>query len=203
MDDLIVRISAIEHYSYCPRQQALIDVEGQWVDNRHTVRGARTHRRVDSAPSGRLGDRVVLRSIPLWSERHALSGRADVVEVLDGRLVPVEYKSSSRYSEAAEAQLCAQALCLEEMFGVDVPLGYVWYGSSRRRARVELDEQLRSRVVEMISAIRATLRSGELPTARADHRCEQCQFRPQCLPDLVVDPDRVLARARHILEGVP
>lgn len=203
MDDLTVRISALEHYSYCPRQQALIDVEGQWVDNRHTVRGVRAHRRVDSAPNARVDGRVVLRSIPLWSERYALSGRADVVEVLDGRLVPVEYKSSSRYREAAEAQLCGQALCLEEMFGADVPVGYVWYSSSRRRVRVELGERLRRSVIEMIGAIRATLRSGELPPARADHRCGQCQFRPQCLPDLVVDPNHVLARARHVLEGAP
>lgn len=203
MDDLTIRISALEHFAYCPRQQALIDVEGQWLDNRHTVRGVRAHKRVDSDRSGRLRGKFVLRGIPLWSERYGLSGRADAVEVVDGRLVPIEYKASDRYAHAAAAQLCAQALCLEEMFGVEVTHGYVWYGTKRRRSRVDVDERLRTAVLAMIDQIRATIEVGLLPPARNDDRCRQCQFREQCLPELVADADRVRRYARRVLEGVP
>ena len=135
-DEPIVTISAIEHFVYCPRQCALIHCDGVWSDNAQTVRGSRAHRRVDSGRHRRERGRLVLRSIPLWSETLGLSGRADAVEIEPGVVRPVEYKSGIQHGSAADLQLCAQALCLEEMLNVAIPDGDVWYGGPRRRVRV-------------------------------------------------------------------
>ncbi|MCE2558087.1 MAG: CRISPR-associated protein Cas4 [Acidobacteria bacterium] len=165
----MVPISAIEHHAYCPRQCALIHCDGVWADNKHTVRGTRGHRRVDSGRHREERGRLVLRSIPLWSERHGLSGRADAVEVAGAAIVPVEYKSGVRHGKAADLQVCAQALCLEEMLGLDVPTGYVWYGGPRRRERVDLTLELRKEVLTIVEEVRSTLRSGTLPEPRTTH----------------------------------
>jgi CRISPR-associated exonuclease Cas4 len=178
-------ISAIEHYVYCPRQCALIHVDGVWHENAHTTRGTYGHRRVDSGVSRDERGRKVLRSIPLWSEEHDLTGRADAVEVYDdGTIVPIEYKMGTRHGRAADLQLCAQALCLEEMTRRTVSCGFVWYSGPRRRMRVELDQQLRRETLGVIAAIRETVRTGVLPVAVDDARCAQCQLRDHCLPEL-------------------
>ncbi len=133
----------------------------------------------------------MLRSIPLWSERHGLSGRADAVEVSGPVVVPVEYKSGVRHGRAADLQLCAQALCLEEMLALEVTTGYVWYGGPRRRERVELTLELREEVLAIVDEIRATLNTGELPEAPNDSRCSECQLRSHCVPELTSSPARV------------
>ena len=190
-DAPIVPISAIEHFVYCPRQCALIHCDGVWADNAHTVRGSRAHRRVDSGDHRQERGRYVLRAIPLWSETLGLSGRADAVELERGAVRPVEYKSGVRHGSAADLQLCAQALCLEEMLGVEVPEGSVWYGGPRRRMRVEFTSALRAQLVDMVRQIRKQLVLAALPEAPNDQRCEECQLRNHCLPDVVVAPARV------------
>lgn len=187
----IVRISAIEHFAYCPRQCALIHGDGVWSDNAHTVRGARAHRRVDSGRHRHERGRRVLRAIPLWSEKLGLSGRADAVEVEDGAVYPVEYKAGGRHGAAADLQLCAQALCLEEMLDVAIPHGYVWYGGPRRRLRVDFTEALRWEVRDVIDQIRTQLLAFELPEAPNDARCKECQLLHHCLPELSSAPRRV------------
>ena len=213
----IIPISAIEHFVYCPRQCALIHCDGVWSDNVHTVRGSRAHRRVDSGRHRRERGRLVLRSIPLWSETLGLSGRADAVEiepatdealpptsyesVLSDRadmatlerctVRPVEYKSGVRHGTAADLQLCAQALCLEEMLGVDVPDGHVWYGGPRRKVPVAFTSALRDEVRAIIQEIRTQLLTPELPVAPNDRRCSKCQLRHHCLPELTAAPNRV------------
>lgn len=188
----MIAISAIEHHAYCPRQCALIHVDGVWTDNRHTVRGQRVHRRVDSGDHRRERGRRVLRAVPLWSEALGLSGRADAVEVSDGgEVAPVEYKAGVRHGDAAHLQLCAQALCLEEMLGVEVPVGYLWFSALRRRARVMLDDSLRDATVEVIAKIRASFTAVALPVAVDDARCSECQLLGHCLPSVVADPARV------------
>lgn len=190
--ELVVPISAIEHHAYCPRQCALIHVDGVWADNRHTVRGARGHRRADSGEQRVERGRLVLRSMPLWSERLGLTGRADAVEVApDGSVAPIEYKVGTRHGLAAHLQLCAQALCLEEMTGRAVPVGYVWFSAHRRRERVMLDDELRSATLHAIDEIRAAFTAEGLPGALDDARCTECQLLGHCLPDLVTDPGRV------------
>ena len=139
----VIPISAIEHFLYCPRQCALIHCDGVWSDNAHTARGTRAHRRVDGGQHRMERGRRVLRGIPLWSESLGLSGRADVVEMDGDAIRPVEYKSGVRHGITADLQLCAQALCLEEMLGVAVPSGSVWYGGPRRRVEVDFTDVLR------------------------------------------------------------
>ena len=187
----VVAISAIEHHVYCPRQCALIHGDGVWADNAHTVRGTRAHRRVDSGTHRRERGKRVLRAIPLWSEALGLSGRADAVEIDGEEVCPVEYKSGIAHGRAADLQLCAQAMCLEEMLGVEIPKGYVWYGGPRRRTKVVFDPGLRQRVKSVIAAIRTQLLEGTLPSAPNDARCKQCQLRSHCLPELTSAPNKV------------
>ena len=190
-DEYIVAISAIEHFAYCPRQCALIHADGVWSDNAHTVRGVRTHRRVDSGHHRHERGRLVLRAIPLWSERLGLSGRADAVEIEGGAVRPVEYKSGGRHGAAADLQLCAQALCLEEMLDAHIPDGHVWYGGPRRRVLVAFTPALRREVEEIIHAIRQQLMTTSLPEAPNDHRCAECQLQQHCLPELTSAPQKV------------
>jgi CRISPR-associated exonuclease Cas4 len=198
----VVPLSALEHHLYCPRQCALIHVDGVWAENAHTVAGQRAHRRVDSGTARRERGRRVLRAIPLYSDRYGLSGRADAIEVHDdGSIVPVEYKAGRRHGQAADVQLCAQGFCLEEMTGTPVPFGYVWYGAPRRRLRVDFDDSLRGRTVGIIDEIREVLRSDRLPPAVADRRCTECQLEPYCLPDVVIRPGDLLSYVNREILG--
>lgn len=197
-----IPISALEHHVYCPRQCALIHVDGVWRDNAHTVRGSVGHRRVDSGEHRTERGRVVLRGIPLWSESLGLTGRADAVEVLgDGRLLPVEYKIGTRHGLAAHVQLCAQAMCLEEMTARPVTEGALWFSGPRRRERVALDDALRTQTRGVINEIRDNLRRRVLPPAPADERCGQCQLLGHCLPDLVADTQRVERYLARVVFG--
>lgn len=200
--DPVVPISAIEHFAYCPRQCALIHCDGVWTDNEHTVRGSRSHRRVDSGAHRRERGRMVLRSIPLWSEVLGLSGRADAVEVDDDQSVrPVEYKAGVRHGNAADLQLCAQALCLEEMLAVDIPYGNVWYGGPRRRTRVDFTGALRSEVRSVVEKIRDQMLTGILPNPANDQRCDECQLLHHCLPQLSGAPRKVRRYMTDIVFG--
>lgn len=196
----VVAISALEHHAYCPRQCALIHVDGVWADNVHVIRGARGHRRADAGVPRTERGRRVLRSIPLWSESLGLSGRADVVELHDdGRLVPVEYKIGRRHGLTAHLQVAAQALCLEEMTSTRVPSGAIWFSTSRRREEVLVDECLRELTLTAIEAVRANLASTRLPPAPNDERCQECQLLGHCLPEVVAQPGVVDHYVQEIL----
>jgi CRISPR-associated exonuclease Cas4 len=193
MNELMVPLSALEHYAYCPRQAAINQVDGVWMDNSPTVRGVRGHRRVDTAPSRVERGRQVIRGLELWSERFGLIGRADAIELLpDGTVEPVEYKSGTRHGRAAEIQMCAQALCLEEMLDITVSRGHVWYAALRRRDTIAIDVGLRSLTIESIQAVREAMVSRCLPPAVNDARCGECQLRGYCLPELVADQAQVV-----------
>lgn len=189
----VIQISALEHHAYCPRQCALIHVDGVWSDNAHTIRGTRGHRRVDSGQHRIERGRRVLRALPLWSESLGLTGRADAVEVTaDDQLVPVEYKIGVRHGDAADIQLCAQALCLEEMTGRPVATGALWFSGPRRRTKVAIDAALRARTRRVIDEVRTLLTAAHLPPAVDDERCGSCQLLGHCLPGAVAHPNRVL-----------
>ena len=128
---------------------------------------------------------------PLWSETLGLTGRADAVEIDSDGVRPVEYKSGVPHGSAADLQLCAQALCLEEMLEVAIPDGHVWYGGPRRRVRVTFTQALRHEVGRIIQEIRRQLRSTSLPEAPDDARCAECQLHHHCLPGLTSAPARV------------
>jgi len=180
-----IQISALEHYAYCPRQCGLIHIDGIWADNEHTISGTRAHRRVDTAPSRRERGQRVLRAIQIYSETYRLTGVADVIELHDdGSLIPVEYKAGVRHGNAADIQVCAQGLCLEEMTGNQIGHGYVWYAKPRRRERVNLTNHLRETTVATVTSVRDMIASGKLPEPAADSRCDQCQFQSICLPSV-------------------
>lgn len=196
----VVAISALEHHAYCPRQCALIHVDGVWADNVHVIRGARGHQRADAGVHRTERGRRVLRSLPLWSESLGLSGRADVVELHDGgRLVPVEYKIGRRHGITAHLQVAAQALCLEEMTGTRVPTGAIWFSTSRRREEVPVDACLRDLTLTAIAAVRANLVSTRLPQAPNDDRCQECQLLGHCLPEVVAQPGVVDNYVQEVL----
>ena len=199
--DPVILISAIEHFAYCPRQCALIHCDGIWSDNPHTIRGKRAHRRVDSGQHRQERGRRVLRAIPLWSETLGLSGRADAVEIVGEAVHPVEYKSGTRHGMSADFQLCAQALCLEEMLDVNISHGFIWYGGPRRRVQVNFTPMLRDEVRDIIQQIREQILTAELPGAPNDKRCKQCQFLQYCLPELTSSPDKVNKYITNLVLG--
>lgn len=190
-DAVTVPISALEHYSYCPRQCALIHVEQTYDENLYTIRGKQVHERVDSG-DGRAerGVRTV-RSIPLWSDRLHLQGRADVVEFRREVPYPVEHKSGPYRRPHADLQLCAQALCLEEMLGVLVPAGAVYSHADRRRHEVVLDAGLRALTERAVADIRRMLVEQVVPPAPNDARCPQCSLINSCLPFVVAEGARL------------
>jgi CRISPR-associated exonuclease Cas4 len=191
-DDEIVLISAIEHYSYCPRQCALIHVEQVFDDNALTLQGSHGHERAHEPLSIQEEGKRTERALPLWSDRLGLSGVADAVEFHDdGAVVPVEYKHGKRRGGRHDAlQLCAQAMCLEEMLGVTVTRAAVFRQQARRRKEIAIDDQLRRDTVEIIGRVRAMLRSGTLPPPLNNARCRDCSLADACVPD-------VLETARH------
>lgn len=190
--DLTVPVSALEHWSYCPRQCGLIHLEDTFDENLYTIRGRLAHERVDAGEADRAPDGVqILRALPIWSDRLGLRGKADVVELRSRGPYPVEYKVGRRHGAHPDLQLCAQALCLEEMFDVPVPLGAIWYAAVRRRHEVTIDRGLREQTEAMVMAIRAMLASQVLSAAVNDARCRHCSLLHSCLPAVVASPDRL------------
>lgn len=178
-------LSALQHYAYCPRQAALIHLDQVWDDNPFTRRGSLLHERVDEGGSEATRGVRTERALPLFSRRLGLVGKADAVEYHDdGRIVPVEYKSGRRQRRRAdEIQLCAQALCLEEMLHHPVPSGAIFYFASRRRREVELTADLRDATEAAVAALGSLLREGRLPAPARDGRCDNCSLLRLCLPN--------------------
>lgn len=194
-EDDLLPISALQHLLFCERQCALIHVEGLWAENRLTVEGRHLHERADSGRGESRPDRRTTRSLPLRSLRLGLTGQADVVEfVQDGggtrRVVPVEYKRGRpKRGDEDRVQLCAQALCLEEMLGVSVPEGALYYGTERRRLSVQFDADLRALTECAAARLHELVASGHTPRAPRQPKCERCSLLELCLPDAVA-PDR-------------
>jgi CRISPR-associated exonuclease Cas4 len=188
-DHEIVMISALEHYSYCRRQCALIHVERIFDENVFTLRGRHAHERVDE-PNVRIENGVRMeRALPLWSDRYGLSGRGDVIEFhADGRIVPVEFKHGEQRERIHDdLQLCAQALCLEEMAGRPVAEGAIYSIQTHRRRVVAFDAALRMQTFTAIEGVRALLSErGPLPPAPNDKRCPKCSLIDACVPATVV-----------------
>ena len=188
-----IMISALEHYSYCPRQYALIHREQTFDENVSTLLGSANHRRVDEGPMTENVDGIrVERSLPLWSDELGLIGRADVVEFHASAPYPVEYKHGRRRPDHnADLQLGAQAMCLEEMFDCEVPRGAIYHVSSRQRREVEVDQSLRDRVDATIAAIRQTNARGNMPAPANDKRCPPCSLIEACMPSVGARPRRI------------
>jgi len=192
LEDAIM-ISALQHYSYCPRQCALIHAEQAWDENVYTLRGRAVHEQVDTPESRLEGAVRVERALPLYSRRLGLIGRADVVEFLpDGTPFPVEYKHGPRRARPHDdLQLAAQALCLEEMLGRSVPRGAIFHHSSRRRREVVITAALRAQVEELVPKIRAMLADEHLPPPVTELRCKDCSLSDLCQPTMLARAARL------------
>jgi CRISPR-associated exonuclease Cas4 len=182
--DDYVMLSALQHFVYCPRQFALIHLEQVWEENIFTLRGLRVHERVDQPTHDLIEGVRVERSLSLVSHQHQLRGIADVVEFLaDGTPFPVEYKVGARKAKDADrVQLCAQAMCLEEMFGREVQSGALFYAKSKRRLAVAFDTGLRSLVSQTVQEIQALWKNPVMPRPVADARCDDCSLVEACMP---------------------
>lgn len=184
----LVPLSALRHYSVCPRQCALIHVEQIWEESRLTAEGRLLHERVDEGGSEKRRDVRRVFALPIRCLRLGLTGKADVVEFhrqADGRWqpYPVEHKRGRRKEEDWDrVQLCAQALCLEEMLGVSVPEGALFYGKEQRREVVSIDDALRRTTEEVAAAVHRMLADGRTPPAEYAHKCDSCSLVDVCLP---------------------
>ena len=202
-DRLDVPISALEHYSYCPRQCALIHVEQTFDENQFTIRGRIAHERVDAGEDRSTRGVRTLRSIPLWSDQYGLVGRSDVVEMRESGPFPVEYKVGRRRATHADVQLCAQALCLEEMLGKPVTRGALYFREERKRYDVDLDAALRSRTLAVVDAVRRQLTLQQVPEAPNDERCPNCSLINACLPTVVAESRRHERYRRDLFSPAP
>ncbi|WP_026610089.1 CRISPR-associated protein Cas4 [Methylocaldum szegediense] len=201
--DQLIAISALQHYSYCPRQCALIHQEQTFTENVFTVRGRFVHERVDEPETRTEGDREIQTSVPLVSERLGLIGKSDVVEILpDGSLRPVEYKHGRRRRrEHDDIQVAAQAICLEEMTGKQVAEGVIYHHSSRRRRIVPITPELRAKVEDITKSVRDLLRSGVMPPPTDDPAlCRGCSLKEACQPELVNSALRIRELAETLFE---
>ncbi len=181
-----INVSALNQYAYCPRRCGLIYLEGEFTQNIHTARGNAEHERVDRVTHITTMDGArVEYALPVWSDRLGLVGKCDVVEFHpDGTICPVEYKHGPRRRWVNDdLQLCAQALCLEEMTGKPVLRGAIYHASSRRRREITITEELRRLVDETVAAIYAMIAAGHLPPPVNDRRCNECSLKDTCQPE--------------------
>ena len=203
-DDELIMISALQHYLFCRRQCALIHVEGAWSENYLTAAGRLLHERVDRVAGETRKDIHLATALRLVSTRLGITGVADMVEFhrvecetengvrvaskltrREGwwRPFPVEYKRGKpKEHRADEAQLCAQTLCLEEMTGVSIPRGALFYGETRRRVDVCFDEELRRLTCDTIRNVRELISSGVVPPPEETKGCASCSLFELCRP---------------------
>jgi len=183
-------LSALQHYAFCPRQCALIHNDQQWSENYLTAQGDLFHNRVDSYLKEKRKEIVTEFSIPIHSYEMGLSGKTDIVEFhysnrLINRIVPIEYKSGTVKKDSIdEVQLCAQAMCLEEMTGINIQFGFFYYGRDRKRLKVVLSKNLRVSTVELAEKVHGMLDSENLPPPRKGVHCRACSLRDLCQPQL-------------------
>lgn len=187
MDDYVLPISALQHYAFCPRQFALIHVEQTWADNHLTAEGHLLHERVDSGIAETRGLLRSERGVLIRSEKYLLNGKMDLLEIYQTNPVtylPVEYKRGKPKTESWDViQLCAQALCLEEMRGIDIAKGAIWYWEVRKRIEVVLDDVLRKQTTDAIANAREILTGGITPKPNVDFkRCRKCSLVDVCEP---------------------
>lgn len=176
-------LSALNQYDYCPRRCYYLFVENTFIDNEHTVEGSLQHTRAHSGEVSSRDGTLQLRSVYLYARRLGICGKADVIEEKEGELYPVEHKKGRRGEWRNDAlQLCAQALCLEEMNGKPVPKGYVYYAATGRRQEVEFSPELRQQTIDTIAAVRRLIESGERPPNPYTPRCKGCSLSDLCLP---------------------
>ena len=217
-EDQLLPLSALQHYIFCPRQCALIHLEQGWAENRLTAEGRILHERVHEAGDESRGDVRIARGVRLKSLQLGLTGVADVVEFhrrAQGepwQPFPVEYKRGKPKADRCdEVQLCAQALCLEEMLDAEIPEGALFYGKTRRRAGVRFDAPLRELVERTAAGVHALFESGVTPAPTDEKaKCARCSLQDLCMPNVAATSrtvasylDGIMAEAEVLADANP
>ena len=202
-DESLLQLSGLQHFAFCRRQWALIHIENQWQENFRTTDGSLFHEHAhDETFRERRGDKLTLRNLSIVSRTLGLSGQCDVVEFFldpDGvalqgeedrwRPYPVEYKRGAPKSHNADKlQLCAQAMCLEEMLCCSIPEGALFYGETKHRQTVLFDEELRAEVRTLLAEMHELYRRGHTPGSKPTRACNACSLKELCLPALARNP---------------
>lgn len=192
-------LSGIQHFAFCRRQWAIIHIEQQWAENYRTTAGELMHQKAhDEGSFEKRGDLMIVRGLRISSRELGVSGQCDVVEFhrdesgielfgYDGkwRPVPVEYKRGAPKEDSAdELQLCAQAVCLEEMFQTDIPEGYLYYGENRRRSHVTFSNALRKELMQVVKEMHELFQRGYTPKVKPSKKCKACSLEELCVPKL-------------------
>jgi CRISPR-associated exonuclease Cas4 len=198
----VLPLSLLNDFLFCQRRAALKVVEGWRSANEHTSRGDIIHEHADLAGYEVVKGVTLLRALPVWSEPLGLNGKCDIVEQrADGSLFPVEFKLGKRRPwENDDVQLCAQALCLEEMFGVAVPRGAIFHADSKRRREVEFSPDLRATTQETARQLHGLLREERIPPAVYKSACEECSLYPTCLPKATGNSSRAVRLAKQLFQ---
>ena len=199
-EDDFLQLSGVQHYFFCRRQWALIHIEGLWAENEKTVDGQFFHKRAhDSAAREKRGDLLIVRGMYIHSRELGLSGQCDIVEFhknpegisLNGEEglwlpFPIEYKrGKEKPGDSDLAQLCAQAMCLEEMYCCQIPRGGIYYGERRHRLDVELTVSLRLAVKKAVPEMHSLMKKGYTPKVKTKKSCNSCSLQELCLPTLM------------------
>ncbi|BAZ50209.1 hypothetical protein NIES4103_28230 [Nostoc sp. NIES-4103] len=178
-----IPIAALNQYSYCPHRCWRMFCAGEFIDNQYTIEGTSLHERVHTVGEGSREETWQIRAIWLKSERYKLIGKSDLIESENGEWYPVEYKRGRKGEwDNDELQVCAQALCLEEMTGQSISTGYIYYAHSHQRQLVEISEELRQSAIATIEAVQTLLFTGVIPKAIKTQRCDGCSLYSSCLP---------------------
>lgn len=205
-DEDYLLLSGIQHMAFCERQWALIHIEQVWADNAHTMEGKYIHERVDNPFEDETRKDIrVVRALPIVSNKLGLRGVADIVEFqrtendLAGitvrlenrkgwwRLYPVEYKRGRPKPDDRDAvQLCAQAIALEEMFGVEIEKGFLYYAQTRHRVEIIFDQVIRIRVAQLCEKMHIMMSEGKTPKATKGKHCSLCSLKEICQPNLTI-----------------
>ena len=210
-EDELIPISYLSQYYYCQRRAGLLLLEEQWNENVHTAEGSVMHERVHTGGHESRGETMVTRGLYLRSLELGLTGVADSVEFhastegyvlpwLKGRwtVCPVEYKHGERRNEIEyEVQLCAQAICIEEMTGCKIEYGYIYYGADRRRKQVILGDELRNMVCKGAEGLHSMMKSKVTPHAIKGPKCRECSMADVCLPGKLNNTRNYLAMLMH------
>jgi CRISPR-associated exonuclease Cas4 len=181
-----IPIAALNQYSYCPHRCWRMFCAGEFTDNQYTIEGTSLHDRVHTLGENHREETWQIRAIWLKSEQYKLIGKSDLIESESGQLYPVEYKRGRKGQwDNDELQVCAQALCLEEMTGQSVTMGYLYYAHSHQRQSVEISEELRNDAIATIQSVTTLLQTGIMPQPLYSKRCSGCSLVSQCLPQIL------------------
>lgn len=193
-------ISGIQHFVFCKRQWALIHIEQNWLDNYKTIKGDIMHEKAhDNSIKEKRGDTYIVRGLKVSSSMLGIVGECDVVEFIKSiegvdvkslnglyKPVPIEYKSGSpREDLSNELQLCAQAMCLEEMLCCDIDYGYIFFGEIKRREKIIFSNELRIQLLNIINEMHKMYDKKQTPKVKKHNHCDGCSLSEICLPKLI------------------